>query len=302
MASVWTAPARRRVRLVVGTRIAAGALAAGTAPLVAGAWRTSPGWVAVNAVGRPVGLAEGPAFVAASLAGAAVGAPSVLPSLVLLQVPVVVAGRIDDLHGSARDRGVRGHLGALRAGRVTSGQLKAVVVVVAGLRRRRAAVAGPASRRSRHRLAAGRRRSRSSPRRVDTLLAGGLIATSANLVNLLDVVPGRALKAVLGASLAGAVAAAADGPTGVVLAAGAGAAVGLLPADLAEKTMLGDAGSNVAGALVGWGLTRARGRRHRLAVFGALAAATALSEAVSLSRLVAAVPVLDRLDRLGRRR
>ena len=121
-------------------------------------------------------------------------------------------------------------------------------------------------------------------------------------MNLLDVVPGRALKAVLGASLAGAVATpAVDGPTSVVFAAAAGAAAGLLPADLAEKTMLGDAGSNAAGALVGWGLTRAGRRTHRLAALGALAAATALSEAVSLSRVVAAVPVLHRLDRLGRR-
>ena len=137
---------------------------------------------------------------------------------------------------------------------------------------------------------------------VDTLLAGGLIAASANFVNLLDVVPGRALKAVLGASLAGAVATpAVDWPTSVVFAAAAGAAAGLLPADLAEKTMLGDAGSNAAGALVGWGLTRAGRRTPRLAALGALAAATALGEAVSLSRVVAAVPVLHRLDRLGRR-
>jgi hypothetical protein len=105
---------------------------------------------------------------------------------------------------------------------------------------------------------------------------------------------------VLGVSLAGAVAAA-DRPAGVVFAAASGAAVGLLPADLAEKTMLGDAGSNAAGALVGWGLARAGGRRPRLAVFGVLAAATALSEAVSLSRVVEAVPLLRRLDRLGRR-
>ena len=92
---------------------------------------------------------------------------------------------------------------------------------------------------------------------VDTLVAGGVIAASANFVNLLDVVPGRALKAVLAASTAGAHAApATDVPTGVVLAAAAGAAAGLLPADLAEATMLGDAGSNAAGALVGWGLAR----------------------------------------------
>ena len=117
-------------------------LAAGIAPLVARVCGRWPGWVAVNARGSEVGLAEGPAFVAAGLAGAAVAAPAVLPSLVFLEVPVVVAGRVDDMHGSPRDRGVRGHLAALRAGRVTSGQLKAVVVVAAGLAA--GAAAGPA--------------------------------------------------------------------------------------------------------------------------------------------------------------
>ena len=137
---------------------------------------------------------------------------------------------------------------------------------------------------------------------VDTLVAGGVIAASANLVNLLDVVPGRALKAVLAASTAGALAApATDVPTGVVLAATAGAAAGLLPADLAEATMLGDAGSNAAGALVGWGLARSGRRLHRVALLGALSAATALSEAVSFSRSIEAVPMLRWLDRLGRR-
>ncbi|MGZ4617992.1 MAG: hypothetical protein ACXV3F_04580, partial [Frankiaceae bacterium] len=124
---------RPRALPAVGTRVAAGVLAAGIAPLVARACGGWPGWVAVNARGKQVGLAEGPAFVAAGLAGAAVAAPAVLPTLVFLEVPVVVAGRVDDMHGSPRDRGVRGHLAALRAGRVTSGQLKAVVVIAAGL-------------------------------------------------------------------------------------------------------------------------------------------------------------------------
>ncbi|MGZ6839832.1 MAG: hypothetical protein ACXVHC_05165 [Frankiaceae bacterium] len=303
MPTVPVTPVHPGGRFPVRGRMLAAVLAASTAPLVVGAFGTRPGWVAVNARGCPVGLAEGPAFVAAGLAGIAVAAPATLPTLVALEAPVVAAGRIDDLRGARADRGVRGHLAALRAGRATSGQLKAFVLVAAGL-----AVAGLPSAAAGH-LRRGRlgQRAPASPVPVqrgvvDTLVAGGVIAASANFVNLLDVVPGRALKAVLAASTAGALAApATDVPTGVVLAAAAGAAAGLLPADLAEATMLGDAGSNAAGALVGWGLARSGRRLHRVALLGALSAATALSEAVSFSRSIEAVPMLRWLDRLGRR-
>jgi UDP-N-acetylmuramyl pentapeptide phosphotransferase/UDP-N-acetylglucosamine-1-phosphate transferase len=259
----------------------AAVLAAAAAPLLRRALAAWPGWEAPNARGCRVGLAEGPAFVAASLAGVAAAAPAVLPALVVLEGPVAVAGRIDDVCGGPADRGLRGHLGALMAGHLTSGQLKALVFVAAGL------AAG---------LSADPR-----PARVDILVTGGLVAASANFVNLLDVVPGRALKAVLAAATAAAAVSGSDGPAGAVFAAAAGAAAALLPADLAETTMLGDAGSNAAGALLGWGCARRSRRGGRLVLLGALAGMTALSETVSLSRLIEDVPLLRGLDRLGRR-
>ena len=77
---------------------------------------------------------------------------------------------------------MRGHLGALRAGRVTSGLVKAVGVVARAVSPPAVAAAQPAAPRYRRRVA-------------ETLLAGGAIAGTANLVNLLDLRPGRALKA-----------------------------------------------------------------------------------------------------------
>ena len=73
-------------------------------------------------------------------------------------------------------KGFRGHLAALRAGRVTSGPVK-----VLGHRRRRA---------RRLRAAASGTRGR---RRL--LVGGAVVAGAANLLNLLDLRPGRALKA-----------------------------------------------------------------------------------------------------------
>jgi UDP-GlcNAc:undecaprenyl-phosphate/decaprenyl-phosphate GlcNAc-1-phosphate transferase len=74
----------------------------------------------------------------------------------------------------------------------------------------------------------------------------------------------------------------------------------LLPYDLCEKTMLGDAGSNALGAMLGLSsVSRLTGKNRWLAI-GALAALTALGERRSLGELIERTPVLSRLDRLGR--
>jgi hypothetical protein len=113
-----------------------------------------------------------------------------------------------------------------------------------------------------------------------------LIGLGANFLNQLDTRPGRALKAYL----AGAVLVGAPGRT----------AVFLLPYDLREKTMLGDAGSNALGAMLGLSsVSRLTGRSRWLAI-GALAGLTLLGERRSLGELIERTPGLRTLDRLGR--
>jgi hypothetical protein len=65
--------------------------------------------------------------------------------------------------------------------------------------------------------------------------------------------------------------------------------------------MLGDAGANALGAILGLGMAATRSRRGLAATLGALVSLTAASEAVSFSRVIDAVGPLRWLDRLGRR-
>ena len=80
-----------------------------------------------------------------------------------------------------------------------------------------------------------------------------------------------------------------------------GAALAVLPADLAERVMLGDCGANSAGALLGLRLAALPERGARAVLLGAVVALNLASEKVSFTRVIEATPVLRELDRLGRR-
>jgi glucosyl-3-phosphoglycerate synthase len=116
-----------------------------------------------------------------------------------------------------------------------------------------------------------------------------LVALTANAVNQLDTRPGRALKAVFLTS-------ACLRPRSRALWSG----VLLAPYDLREMTMLGDAGANALGAVLGLSSVAKFGVRGRWLAIGALAGLTLLGERRSLGRLIEQTPVLRELDALGR--
>ncbi|REF01184.1 hypothetical protein [Thermomonospora umbrina] len=242
-------------------------------------------WGRTNHRGEPVTLLEGPAFVAGSLAGVllAPGVPGRMRAAsVVAGAGAGALGAYDDLAGSSSSRGFKGHLGSLARGEVTSGAVKILGIGATGLAA--AAVAGsPAPTRG--------------GRLLDTALNGAIVAASANLMNLFDLRPGRAIKVGLLTGLP----LAASGPARAAgVAAPLGAAVALLPEDLGERAMLGDAGSNPLGALLGLAATRL-GRGPRLAVLTGLVGLNAASEFVSFTKVIARTPALNRLDMLGRR-
>lgn len=245
-----------------------------------------------NHAGVEVTLLEGPAVVTGATVGLLVaGAPAGDTLLVL--VPGLL-GAADDLVGDTTTKGVRGHLGALRAGRVTTGAAKVLgvggVALLAAAREHPPRAGRPVT---------GSRADtvvdRVADRVVDTVVGTVLVAGAANLVNLLDLRPGRALKVV-------GLLAALGARSGHPAATAAGCAAGALPADLAGRAMLGDCGANPLGALVGLGLMRTLPPRGRLAAALGLTALTLLSERVSFTEVIAATPWLRRLDELGRPR
>ena len=241
-------------------------------------------WGRTNHRGEPVTLLEGPAFVVGATAAGLIapGLPGRMRAAVLLAgAGGGLLGAYDDLAGSGASRGFKGHLAALARGEITSGSVKLLGIGAAGLAA--AAVAGTGSRSK-------------SVAVVDVLINGALVAGGANLLNLFDLRPGRAIKVGLlaGAPLAAGSAAAA------VVAAPLGAAAALLPEDLGEKAMLGDAGANALGALVGLAATRL-GRGGRLAILAAVVGLTGASEFVSFTKVIQSTPPLHWLDMLGRR-
>jgi glycosyl transferase family 2 len=126
--------------------------------------------------------------------------------------------------------------------------------------------------------------------RTRSLSGAALVGLCANLLNQLDTRPGRALKAFgLGALVLG----------GVPRRAAA-VAVLLAPYDLREMVMLGDAGSNALGAVLGLGSVERHTGWRRYAAIGALTTLTIAGERRSLGSLIERTSGLRELDALGR--
>jgi hypothetical protein len=237
-----------------------------------------------NHAGRRVPAVLGVALVGGTLLGALAAAAagdvslgSVTVAILVAAVGLALVGLVDDLVGG-RERGFREHMGSVLRLRPTTGILKLVAGVAAALIV--AVLAGGGV--------------------VRVVAAAVLVAACTNVWNALDVVPGRSLKwgilllilALPRAWLSGG---------GEVPAAALGAAVAVLPFDLLERGMLGDAGSNPLGFLVGAALALVLPTPGMVVAAALAVALQVAAETVTISRLIEATPPLRWFDGLGRR-
>ena len=302
-------------------------------------------WERTNFHGVTVSLRGGVAMAGASVASAAVASalsdqPRAALGGVVASLGGGLAGYIDDVDQGAHDggkvaKGLKGHLGALAHGQVTTGVIK-----IAGI----GASALAAS------ALVGSKATSVGAKAADLALNTVLIAGTANLANLLDLRPGRALKATVlvaaplsyfscagakapasgasvtsatasvdsGASVTSATASVDSGASGApsakpvspasaasaqrLLASGLNAAaITALVEDLQETTMLGDTGANAAGALLGTSLAANDSWKLRLGTTLGVVGLILASEKVSFSKVIAANPALNWLDQLWRR-
>jgi UDP-GlcNAc:undecaprenyl-phosphate GlcNAc-1-phosphate transferase len=226
-----------------------------------------------------------PLMLIARLAPASLFHPEIAP-VALYALGVALLGLVDDTIGehsgerapSARPpRGWRGHGAAVLRGELSTGALKAAGAL--GLALLAMDALG---------FSDGR-----------WVVAAVVLVLATNVFNLLDLRPGRVLKAfVLLAA-------------GVVIGAGelrplwtvglfAGPALVAGAYDLRERAMLGDTGSNLAGALAGLMLVLTLSSTGLLVALGVLLAITVYGELRSISALLERTPGLRELDSWGR--
>ncbi len=262
-------------------RVVLAALGAAAAQYVLRAASARPELDRTNFRGKTVSLAGGPALAVSAATTGALGARSVREGAAVLTAGLGsgAVGLYDDIVGARPEqkayKGFQGHLRGLREGRVTAGLAKVAGIGAAAL------IASS--------LLGGKKR-------FDVLLGAGVIAGSANLLNLLDLRPGRALKAgmLVGGPLS-------LGRKGSALSGPMGAAGSLLPQDLEEDIMLGDAGANALGAVIGVNVAARTGRFGRFVILAGLTGLTLASEKVSFTKVIGDTPVLREIDGWGRR-
>jgi UDP-N-acetylmuramyl pentapeptide phosphotransferase/UDP-N-acetylglucosamine-1-phosphate transferase len=185
-------------------------------------------------------------------------------------------GLMDDFWGSGSCRGLAGHMKKLMGGRMTTGSLKAMAGGAIALFV--SSTYGPWA---------------LIP--LNTLL----LALSVNMINLLDLRPGRAGKCYLALAVIFA-ALFPSRPEMAFTALTAGSLLAYLPLDLKARAMMGDAGANALGAALGLTAIWLFDVRTKLLYLAALLLLHAVAEKYSLTRIIASNRMLDYLDKLGR--
>jgi UDP-GlcNAc:undecaprenyl-phosphate/decaprenyl-phosphate GlcNAc-1-phosphate transferase len=220
-------------------------------------------------------LALAPLAALDQLAGVDVWEPEI-GLVVLYGLGMALLGLVDDaLAGPSR--GWRGHGAAVLRGELSTGALKAAGALGLAL----FALSGQEGTKGRY------------------LLATAVLVLATNLWNLLDLRPGRAVKALALVGL-GLTLGAWDARPAAALGLLLGPVLVLGFWDVSERAMLGDTGSNLMGALAGLWIVLALGATGQLVALAIILAVTVYGEFRSISALIERTPVLRTLDSIGR--
>ena len=191
-------------------------------------------------------------------------------------ISMFFAGILDDIVGNRDVSGLKGHFKSLLKGKLTTGGFKAIfggfvgVVISIGV----------------------------SSNIFDIIINTLIIALSTNLMNLLDLRPGRAIKAYLIIII-----------TVFITLSGYIKALPLLilPSvlayfnyDLKAKAMMGDTGSNVLGISIGILVVMGYSLKVRLIWLAFLIFIHLLTEKYSLTKIIEKNKILNFIDKLGR--
>lgn len=240
------------------------------------------GWTALNYRRESIPLGYGLLFVPLFLMEAvwiAVAQQTVeLAVGMLASAGMGLAGWFDDRFGTDGPKGLRGHVLALQHGVVTTGMIKVLAAFCLAL------------------LAASVRPVSLLEMAADVLL----IMLSTNLINLLDLRPGRALK---GSGLLLIIAATAgtlplDGV--LVWACVLGCMVAAARDDLRGRVMLGDTGANALGFLGGVLCIHSLGVSVKIGLLVLFGALHLYAERSSITAYIEKSRLLRRLDEWGR--
>ncbi len=184
-------------------------------------------------------------------------------------------GLVDDFWGSHQSRGFIGHFNSLLKGELTTGAVKAfagtgMAIIISSL----------------------------TGDYVLVPLNVLIITLSVNIINLLDLRPGRAGKVFLILSLLFLLAFPGQ-PELVFIATAAGSLTAYLPVDLKARGMMGDTGSNALGAVLGLSAVWLMDLWLKLFYLAVLVFLHLLAEKYSFSKIIAGNRILNYLDRLG---
>lgn len=285
------------IRSIVSSAVAGLAGYAATKAVLSSKLRRHEKVVRTNHAGNDVSLVEGPAVTAGLLAGSVLIEDPRQRAATLLATAVAGGlGGVDDFLESGDSKGLRGHLSALAHGEITTGAIKVTGIPLASLA---AAAILRTGTRKHGLLGLSHQPEHDSwlSTAGDIIVTGGVIAGTANLFNLLDLRPGRALKAgLLTLAFTDHERRISWAPSAAI----AGSSAAAWTADLDGEIMLGDTGANALGAAIGTVLSETASPKQRATILAVLVGLTLLSEKVSFTSVIESTPGLREIDAFGR--